>query len=280
MGGILNESMFSDDPLYIVGTFLEIKVMSYLMMMAYVGVLALVILVVHHIAIYKRYYSGLGQYYKAHSAAMKVLFTRKVMDVEKLEAKDKSGKYVKDELEHCVSVSRIPSLLEALFVVPALMAFLLPSLLANTTGSFVQPDGGLILLIFGPILLFVLISCVLFVVFMRSLRRLESVYHNGLVLSHGVVASRVSVVKTLVLTDGCHLGISGVGFGAAVLCIFPIQWTYSLAGFALAGSVILLGEATVIIRKRVCIRILSKLPKQWSSNGTQSESNKFEIQTT
>jgi hypothetical protein len=107
-GGVLPESMSSEDPRYIEGIHIAMKAASYLIMMAYVIILGLIIFAVHRVAVYKRYYPDLCDFYKAESAAWKVARTRRLILIEELEAKDENGAYVKAELEDCSSASKTP----------------------------------------------------------------------------------------------------------------------------------------------------------------------------
>jgi len=245
---------------------LEIELVSFVMIMIYMGVLALAILAVRHVAIKKRYYVGLKQFIEAGTAAVKAQSVRSQTALEKLEIEDKSCAFVRAELEDCVVTSRVPSGSTVLIVAPDFMSFLLPSILASTSGSLAQPDEFLILLVFCPILLFFFVSVILFAVNTHSLRRLESVYDRGSTPPYGLAASRVSVAGTTRLASGCSEWIARLGFFAAFFFIFPIsivpiQGIYSLVGFALVGSVLLLSEVSVIMRKHACIQILSKFPK-------------------
>jgi hypothetical protein len=253
--------MFSQDPLYIQGTFVEMKAISWLMMMIYIFVLGLTILVVHHTAIDKRYYSDLRKFYKAQSAASKAKFARRIEDVEELEAKDKSGAYVKAELEYGVSISRLPTGMTTLFVVPSFMSFLLPSLLTTISDSSAQPSELLILITLPLLLLFSLVSLIFYAAFLGRLRCLESAYGSGSFPWDGTVASQVSVARTFVSISVCHAYMKVFGFSSAIFCMFPIQGIYALFGFSLAASALLLSEWAIVLTRRACVRILGRFPK-------------------
>jgi hypothetical protein len=221
---------------------------------------------VRRLAIKKRYYVDLKQFYEAESAALKAQFSRSRTVVEKLEAENKSGEFVRAELQDCIVTSRVPSGVTAVITVPAFMCFLLPSILTNTSASPAQPDEFLILLAFAPVLLFVLTSVILFAVIVHSLRRLESGYSHGSVSSYGLSSSHLSVGDTTALASKCTEWMARIGFFAAFffvfpLSIYPITGIYSVVGSILVSLVLLLSEVTVVMRKRACIRILSKFPR-------------------